>query len=86
MDQQTLQKLARLRILAAKEGKAFDLVKFVSDRVYAKDTLTAVLASEQEETLLLGMDVMSLFGLMPAQPVAGPEEKKEEERYVRSLR
>lgn len=98
MDQQTLQKLSRLRILAGKEGKAMDLVKFVSDRQYATEALTLILTSEKEDVVLLGMEVMDLLGLIPAQPAApvtpamatakaSPKpDKPEDGKYVRSLR
>lgn len=96
MDQQTLQKLSRLRILASKEGKAMDLVKFVSDRAYAMEALTLVLTSEKEDVVLLGMEVMDLLGLIPAQPAMAPataaakpavkQPESSADKYVRSLR
>ncbi|MFZ5756657.1 MAG: hypothetical protein ACOY3X_07115 [Pseudomonadota bacterium] len=91
MDQQTLQKLSRLRILAGKEGKEMDLVRFVSDRDYAREALTRILSSDKEDVVLLGMEVMDIMGLIPAQPAAAPAagpkaEEPAPDKYVRSLR
>jgi hypothetical protein len=58
-----MQKLTSLRLLAAKEGQPFKLVRFVEDAAYAKTILVELLDGDSQEILLLAIDVMNTFGL-----------------------
>ncbi|MBP6763540.1 MAG: hypothetical protein KA141_01010 [Rubrivivax sp.] len=68
MEQSTLIKIARLRTLAARHGKAFDVVRFATDRSFAQDCLTRVLDTDQEDLLLLGLEVMDALGMVRLKP------------------
>ncbi len=93
MNPELMRQLARLRILAAKENKPFDLVKFAHDLPYAKETLTGLLNTENEELLVLGLAVMNAIGaskLQDAPPAAAPvaptAAEKTASKYVGRLR
>ncbi len=58
MDLVTMQNLAKLRRLAAGEGKPFDLVRFTTDLAYTEATLTHILDSDNLELLTVGLQVM----------------------------
>ncbi len=49
MDQSTLIKIARLRTLAARKGKPFDVMRFVSDKQFAHQVLTDVMDTDDED-------------------------------------
>lgn len=70
MDQAMLQKIARLRRLAGQQGKPFDVMRFANEPGYARATLTALLDTEDEETLVVGMALMG--AMFPAAPAAPP--------------
>ena len=63
MEQATLLKIAQFRTLAARKGKVFDVVRFASDRQFASQTLTQVLADADEELMLAGLALMDLLGM-----------------------
>jgi hypothetical protein len=63
MEQGTLLKIAQFRTLAARKGKVFDVVRFASDRQFASQTLTQVLADADEELLIAGLALMDLLGM-----------------------
>lgn len=70
MDQAMLQKIARLRRLAGQQGKPFDVMRFASEPDYARATLSTVLDTEDEETLVVGMALMG--AMFPVAPPAAP--------------
>jgi hypothetical protein len=77
MDQSTLIKIARLRTLAARQGKAFDVVRFVGDSQFANEVLTRVMDTDDEDVIVLGLQLMQALGLgtaapAPAAPPAPP--------------
>jgi hypothetical protein len=97
MDQSTLLKIARLRTLAARHGKAFDVVRFATDRSFAQQTLQQVLDTDNEELLLAGLALMDALQMVsvgqspPAAPApavapepAPPSPSKD--RYIGRLR
>lgn len=102
MDQSTLIKIARLRTLAARQGKAFDVVRFAGERAFAKQVLANVMDTDDENVLVLGLQLMQALGLMetagplapsaasgaaaPAQKVAAPRSPKPDQQYVGRLR
>ena len=75
MDQSTLIKIARLRTLAARQGKAFDVVRFVGDSQFANQVLTQVMDTDDEDIIVLGLQLMQALGLgapAPALVTAAP--------------
>ncbi|WP_119156904.1 hypothetical protein [Caldimonas tepidiphila] len=77
MDQASLQKIARLRTLAARQGKNFDVVRFATDREFALQTLTAVMDTTDEELLMAGLELMNSLRMIPEpQPAAPPAAAK----------
>lgn len=76
MEQSTLLKIARLRTLSARNGKAFDVVRFATDRQFARDTLTTVLDTDDEQVLMLGLELMDALKMVTLDaspvPVAAP--------------
>lgn len=96
MDQATLLKIARLRTTAARHGKAFDVVRFASDRAFARETLSQVMDTDDEQLLLAGLELMDALKMVhadeaappPAPPprVAAPPPAPADSRYVGRLR
>ena len=92
MDQNTLMKIARLRTLAARHGKAFDVVKFAEDRSFARQTLTGLMDTGDAELLMAGLELMNALGMMAAMegkapsPAAEPAAPSTDQRYVGKLR
>lgn len=76
MEQSTLLKIARLRTLSARNGKAFDVVRFATDQQFARDTLTTVLDTDDEQVLMLGLELMDALKMVtldaPPVPVPAP--------------
>jgi hypothetical protein len=74
MEQATLLKIARLRTMASRHGKAFDVVRFVGDRAFAMQTLSHVMDTEDEQLLLVGLEVMTALKMVqsPAAPAPVP--------------
>lgn len=70
MKQETLILVAKLRRLAAKQGKSFDVARFVTDLGFAKTVLDDVLDSDDEEVLLTGLSLMKELGFTTVIPVA----------------
>lgn len=84
MDQSTLLKIARLRTLAARKGRAFDVARFAGDRAFAEATLHTLVDTDDEDLLVLGLEVMQALGFVKADqapppaaeaPAAGPKPK-----------
>ncbi len=96
MEQSTLIKIARLRTLAARKGRAFDVARFAQDRGFAQATLQALMDTDDEDLLLLGLELMQALGMVgadqtaataPAPPAPPPKPKPEiDTRYVGRLR
>ncbi|MFG6441792.1 hypothetical protein [Roseateles sp. LKC17W] len=63
MEQATLLQIARLRTLAARKGKPFDVARFATDRAFAQATLNALLDSEDEELLVAGLSMLDALGM-----------------------
>jgi hypothetical protein len=57
MEQKTLQLIAKLRRLAGKHGKPFDVLRFSQDSEYAKTTLSDLVDTEDEELILVGLSL-----------------------------
>ena len=84
VEQSTLIKIARLRTLAARHGKAFDVVRFAGDRQFAQATLQSVLDTDDENLMVLGLELMDALKMVnlearpevpppaPARPAAAP--------------
>ena len=64
MEQSTLIKIAKLRTLAARQGKAFDVVRFVGDRAFAQATLASLLDTEDEAMMVLGLELMDALKMV----------------------
>ena len=98
MDQASLQKIARLRTLAARQGKSFDVVRFATDRDFALRTLSSVMDTTDEELLMAGLELMNSLKMIPdekAPPPASPLSDKTDKndssnpvtgRYIGRLR
>ena len=74
MEQSTLIKIARLRTLAARHGKAFDVVRFAGDRQFAQSTLQSVLDTDDENLMVLGLELMDALKMvtLDAKPAPAP--------------
>lgn len=72
MEQNTLLKIARLRTLAARKGRAFDVARFAQDRAFAEATLRTLMDTDDEDLLVLGLEVMQGLGLAQADQAAPP--------------
>lgn len=97
MEQSTLIKIARLRTLAARQGKAFDVVRFAGDRQFAQATLQSVLDTDDEELVVLGLELMDALKMVtlnqaPAAVPVAPQQAAQAaqatkaSRYVGRLR
>jgi hypothetical protein len=102
MEQSTLLKIARLRTLAARKGRAFDVARFAQDRAFAEATLHALMDTDDEALLLLGLELMQALGMVqadqaapaappapaaaPAPPPAAKPKTAVDTRYVGRLR
>ncbi len=96
MEPQTLLKIARLRTLAARSGKAFDVVRFATDRGFALATLRQLTESDDEGLVVLSLEVMQALGMIrvdrpeppaaPEAPPAAPPKAGLADRYVGRLR
>lgn len=72
MEHSTLLKIARLRRMAARQGKAFDVVRFATDRQFARDTLTQVLDTDDEQVLALGLELMDALQMVALDTPPAP--------------
>lgn len=100
MDHTTLLKIARVRTLAARHGKAFDVVRFASDRSFAKQTLSQVMDTDDEGLLVAGLELMAAMKMVsstespapapaarpPAEAPASGSHGRDDGRYVGRLR
>jgi hypothetical protein len=95
MDNETLRLIARLKINAARAGMPVDVVRFVSDRLYAKGVLQRFSDAAAEEGVLLVLQLMDKLGMTASikhetnvvpLPVLRPERPVAESRYVGRLR
>lgn len=87
LDAATMTLLAKVKMLAKKTGLNVDLVKMGNDKAYAETTLNELSNADDPELVLIVVQLMNQLGLIGV-PVteAQPEKKKEETRYVGSLR
>ena len=87
LDAATMALLAKVKMLAKKEGVNVDLVRMSNEMAYAETTLNELSNTEDHELVLVVIQLMNQLGLI-GNPVAEakPEKKKEEARYVGSLR
>ena len=72
MDHTTLLKIARLRTLAARHGKAFDVVRFAGDRGFAKQTLSQVMDTDDEALLVAGLELMAAMKMVSSAEAPAP--------------
>lgn len=100
MDQGTLLKIAKLRTMASRQGKGFDVVRFASDRAFARETLAAIMDTEDEPLLMAGLELMEALKMTAsdnepaavpptvatATPPPPPTPKAIDQRYVGRLR
>ncbi|MBT9551605.1 MAG: hypothetical protein IV088_12190 [Hydrogenophaga sp.] len=70
MNPATLQLIARFRKLAGRQGKPFDVMRFVADAAYARGCLALALDTDDEELLLAGLQLQESMGLNA--PAAAP--------------
>lgn len=92
MDQNTLLKIARLRSLAARHGKAFDVVRFAEDLAFARQTLTQLMDTNESELLIAGLELMNALKMTAStepSSAAAPsaaEPSEHDKRYIGRLR
>jgi len=99
MDQKHLVKLARLRTMAARASRPFDLIRFVDDQAYAVETLDQLMAGTDDETMtVLCLEVLAivrpsstLLGTAPAPapapaPARAPAPRPDPEEAARQAR
>ncbi len=89
MNNEILKKVAKLGVLARKQGKTkIEFNRLMTDRAYADMLLSELEASDDEELLLLCLNLKVDFGIL-ANPV-GREPVKisapEQTRYLHTLR
>lgn len=75
----TLQLIATFRKLSGRQGKPFDVMRFVADAAYARECLALALDTEDEALLLVGLQLQQAMGLnaptatpAPAAPASAP--------------
>jgi hypothetical protein len=100
MDNETLRLIARVKITAARAGLPVDVVRFASDRPYAKAVLQKVADAVEEDDVLLVLQLMEKLQMiapvpreavvlpMPGVPMPALRSERPvvEERYVGRLR
>ena len=64
MDQTTIAKLTRLRILRSKQGLPFNLREFVTDKDMARVILHECLSSQDEETISIALNLTRSLGML----------------------
>ncbi|OHC82688.1 MAG: hypothetical protein A3J87_01330 [Sideroxydans sp. RIFOXYB12_FULL_59_6] len=86
-DAATLALLAKVKVLAKKTGVNVDLVRMSNEMSYAGIILNELSNADDPELVLIVIQLKNLLGLI-GKPVADekPATKKEETRYVGSLR
>ncbi|MHB1116863.1 hypothetical protein [Sideroxydans sp.] len=87
LDAATMALLAKVKMLAKKIGINVDLVRMSNEKSYAETTLNELSNADDPELVLIVIQLMNQLGLIgvPTQE-AKLEPKKEEGRYVGSLR
>lgn len=70
MNPATLQLLAKFRKLSGRQGRPFDVMRFVEEAAYARECLALALNTEDEELLLVGLQLQQAMGL--SKPTAPP--------------
>lgn len=87
LDAATMALLAKVKMLARKGGVNVDLVRIGNERAYAETTLQELSNADDHEMVLIAVQLMNQLGLIGMPSVeTKPEKKKEETRYVGSLR
>ena len=71
MNPATLQLVATFRKLSGRQGKPFDVMRFVADAAYARECLAVALDTEDEALLLVGLQLQQAMGLNT--PAAAPQ-------------
>lgn len=80
MDSQTMQKLARFRIMARRLGGVnVDIFRMVQDPVHARQMLEKAQEVESENLILLAMELYDALGLLDESQTASKTEKKVQE-------
>ena len=74
MNPATLQLVATFRKLSGRQGKPFDVMRFVADAAYARECLAVALDTEDEALLLVGLQLQQAMGLNT--PTAAPQAAK----------
>lgn len=72
MDNEALKLIARLKINAARLGLAIDVVRFASDRPYARAVLSKFSDASDEEGVVLALQIMNKLRLSPPAPAPTP--------------
>lgn len=72
MNPATLQLLAKFRKLSGRQGRPFDVMRFVEDAAYARECLALTLNTEDEELLLVGLQLQQAMGLSRPTATAPP--------------
>ncbi len=85
LDAATMALLAKVKMLAKKANVNVDLVRMGNDKAYAETTLNELSNADDPELVLIVVQLMNQLGLI-GMPVEAKPEKKEEGRYVGSLR
>ncbi|MBU0687952.1 MAG: hypothetical protein KJ850_07780 [Gammaproteobacteria bacterium] len=87
LDAATMALLAKVKMLAKKIGVNVDLVKMGNEKTYAETTLAELSNADDPELVLIAVQLMNQLGLIGMPSAAAiPEPKKDETRYVGSLR
>jgi hypothetical protein len=89
MDNEVLKKVAKLGILARKQGTVkIDFSRLLTDKDYADQLLNQLEAYNNEELLLLCLTLKVDLGILPRNLASGSDktEKTDTKRYVNTLR
>jgi hypothetical protein len=89
MDNEVLKKVAKLGVLARKQGSGkIDFNRLLTDLVYANLLLTQLETYNDEELLLLCLTLKVDLGILPNKLMreSGKTEKTDTMRYVNTLR
>jgi hypothetical protein len=89
MDNEVLKKVAKLGVLARKQGSVkIDFSRLLTDHDYANQLLNQLEAYNDEELLLLCLKLKVDLGILPRNlgSESSKTEKNETKRYVNTLR
>jgi hypothetical protein len=89
MDNEVLKKVAKLGVLARKQGQGkIDFSRLLTDQDYANQLLNILETYNDEELLLLCLSLKVDLGILPRNLVREPAQtrKTDSQKYVNTLR